>query len=83
MLVLIGVWSYMKSVLFSLETFPFVLSGLSKRTTTEGLREAFAKFGEVVDGLFLSFKIIWNCLLLELLWNKLIERWLSTLVQLE
>ncbi|KAE9456536.1 hypothetical protein C3L33_11627, partial [Rhododendron williamsianum] len=49
MLVLIGVWSYMKSVLFSLETFPFVLSGLSKRTTTEGLREAFAKFGEVVD----------------------------------
>lgn len=53
MLVLIGVWPYMKSVLFSLETFPFVLSGLNKRTTTEGLREAFAKFGEVVDGLFL------------------------------
>ncbi|XP_058208470.1 organelle RRM domain-containing protein 2, mitochondrial [Rhododendron vialii] len=25
------------------------VSGLSKRTTTEGLREAFAKFGEVVD----------------------------------
>jgi len=27
-------------------------SGLSKRTTTETLREAFQKFGEVVHGLF-------------------------------
>ncbi|PIA50855.1 hypothetical protein AQUCO_01200258v1 [Aquilegia coerulea] len=25
------------------------VSGLSKRTTTEGLREAFAKFGQVID----------------------------------
>lgn len=30
-----------------------MLSGLSKRTTTDGLREAFAKFGDVVDGMFL------------------------------
>lgn len=28
------------------------LSGLSKRTTTERLREEFQKFGEVVHGLF-------------------------------
>lgn len=27
-------------------------SGLSKRTTTEGLRDAFAKFGEVLHGMF-------------------------------
>ncbi|KAE9462546.1 hypothetical protein C3L33_05548, partial [Rhododendron williamsianum] len=38
-----------KSVLFSPETFPFVLSGLCRHTTSERLREAFAFFGEVVD----------------------------------
>ena len=27
-----------------------LVSGLSKRTTSEGLREAFSKFGEVVQG---------------------------------
>lgn len=27
--------------------------GLSKRTTSEGLREAFVKHGEVVHGMFL------------------------------
>ncbi|GMP52671.1 hypothetical protein CsSME_00018395 [Camellia sinensis var. sinensis] len=38
------------------------VSGLSKRTTTEGLREAFAKFGEVVHGLLFSFRILLeNC----------------------
>lgn len=29
-----------------------LITGLSKRTTDEGLRESFAKFGEVVHGLF-------------------------------
>jgi len=27
-----------------------LVSGLSKRTTSEGLQEAFSKFGEVVQG---------------------------------
>jgi len=29
------------------------ISGLSKRTTSEGLRTAFAQFGEVADGAYL------------------------------
>lgn len=33
-------------------------SGLSKRTTTERLQEAFSQFGEVVQGLFFFFKAI-------------------------
>jgi RNA recognition motif-containing protein len=32
-----------------------LLAGLSKRTTSEGLREAFAEFGEVLHGMVLSF----------------------------
>lgn len=39
--------------------------GLSKRTTTEGLQEAFSKFGEVVHGTFMenciSWVISWGC----------------------
>lgn len=31
--------------------------GLSKRTTSEGLREAFSKFGEIVQGIIRSFHI--------------------------
>lgn len=31
----------------------WIFSGLSKRTTSEGLRTAFAQFGEVADGVFL------------------------------
>jgi uncharacterized membrane protein len=29
-----------------------LFAGLSKRTTTDGLKEAFAKFGEVIHGMF-------------------------------
>ena len=56
--------------------FFFPLLGLSKRTTTEGLREAFSKFGEVVHGMlhsvnFLEISLVclgvcWFCLLLYL-----------------
>lgn len=35
--------------------FNIQFAGLSKRTTTEGLRDAFAKFGEVVHGIVFSF----------------------------
>lgn len=32
-----------------------LITGLSKRTTTEGLRDAFQKFGEVVSGMCIFF----------------------------
>lgn len=37
--------------LYLCHLFFFVFSGLSKRTTSEGLRTAFAQFGEVADGI--------------------------------
>ena len=45
---------YMKLNIFESKGFflfhLFFFSGLSKRTTSEGLRTAFAQFGEVADG---------------------------------
>lgn len=36
------------------------VSGLSKRTTTEKLQEAFSQFGEVVHGLFSCLLLVLN-----------------------
>lgn len=36
---------------------PTYFPGLSKRTTSEGLRTAFAQFGEVADGITLLFHV--------------------------
>lgn len=35
-------------------------SGLSKRTTSEGLREAFEKFGQVIQGICLSPSVFFH-----------------------
>jgi hypothetical protein len=38
-----------------------LFSGLSKRTTTEKLQEAFSQFGEVVNGVLSSYFIFIFC----------------------
>lgn len=42
--------------LWFLDLISLIFSGLSKRTTSERLQEAFSQFGEVVHGLYFFFK---------------------------
>jgi hypothetical protein len=33
-------------------TYKGIYAGLNKRTTSEGLKEAFSKFGQVIEGIY-------------------------------
>lgn len=43
----LGMWVYIMVVLTK-----GIYAGLNKRTTSEGLKEAFSKFGQVIEGIY-------------------------------